>query len=92
MYAPPFNKHGWNVFGNIDNLSKHFDPDDNIELMIMLDCSNQSRVLDYTVMRKNIKTIINIDHHANNNQFGDINWTGHFFVSRRNDLSLFVRI
>jgi len=78
MYAPPFDNRSWKTFDGIEKLAKPFNPDDSIELMIILDCGNQSRVLDYDIIRNNVKTIINIDHHADNNKFGDINWTGPF--------------
>ncbi len=46
------------------------------DTLMVLDSSNLERVSDYEKLDLSNKTIINIDHHADNNQFGDINITG----------------
>ena len=46
----------------------------NIDVGIALDCSNVKRMGKTYEIFKNIKTIINIDHHASNENFGDLNY------------------
>ena len=45
-----------------------------IDVGIALDCSNVKRMGKTYEIFKNIKTIINIDHHASNESFGDLNY------------------
>jgi len=45
-----------------------------IDVGIALDCSNVKRMGKTYEIFKNIKTIINIDHHASNENFGDLNY------------------
>ncbi|HJX01749.1 MAG TPA: bifunctional oligoribonuclease/PAP phosphatase NrnA [Candidatus Humimicrobiaceae bacterium] len=41
---------------------------------ICLDCADEFRMnLDFKVLKSNVKYIINIDHHKNNSNFGDLN-------------------
>lgn len=49
-------------------LSRGFDA------MIMLDCGDRYRAGDFITEYKNYKKLINIDHHASNNRFGDYNF------------------
>src|SRR5665648_479138 len=46
----------------------------NIDVGIALDCSNVKRMGKTYEIFKNIKTTINIDHHASNESFGDLNY------------------
>jgi len=45
-----------------------------IDVGIVLDCSNVKRTGKTYEIFKNIKTIINIDHHKSNENFGDLNY------------------
>jgi len=45
-----------------------------IDVGIALDCSNVTRMGKTYEIFKNIKTIINIDHHTSNENFGDLNY------------------
>ena len=45
-----------------------------IDVGIALDCSNVKRMGKTYEILKNIKTIINIDHHTSNENFGDLNY------------------
>jgi len=45
-----------------------------IDVGIVLDCSNVKRIGKTYEIFKNIKTIINIDHHTSNKNFGDLNY------------------
>jgi len=45
-----------------------------IDVGIALDCSNVKRMGKTYEIFKNIKTIINIDHHTSNENFGDLNY------------------
>ena len=45
-----------------------------IDVGIVLDCSNVKRIGKTYEIFKNIKTIINIDHHKSNENFGDLNY------------------
>lgn len=49
-----------------DEVKNHF------ETLIVLDCGHFDRVEAFTL--EDFRLIINIDHHATNNAFGDINW------------------
>ena len=46
----------------------------NIDVGIVLDCSNVKRIGKTYEIFKDIKTIINIDHHKSNENFGDLNY------------------
>ena len=46
----------------------------NIDVGIVLDCSNFKRIGKTYEIFKDIKTIINIDHHKSNENFGDLNY------------------
>ena len=45
-----------------------------IDVGIVLDCSNVKRIGKTYEIFKNIKTVINIDHHMSNEKFGDLNY------------------
>jgi phosphoesterase RecJ-like protein len=45
-----------------------------IDVGIVLDCSNAKRIGKTYEIFKNIKTVINIDHHKSNENFGDLNY------------------
>ncbi len=46
----------------------------NIDVVIALDCSNVKRIGKTYEIFKNIKTIINIDHHESNENYGSLNY------------------
>jgi len=46
----------------------------NIDVGIVLDCSNVKRIGKTSEIFKDIKTIINIDHHKSNENFGSLNY------------------
>ncbi len=46
----------------------------NIDVVIALDCSNIKRIGKTYEIFKNIKTIINIDHHKSNENYGSLNY------------------
>ncbi len=43
------------------------------DTVIMVDCADNKRVRDFEKIRENCNTLINIDHHVTNNNFGDLN-------------------
>lgn len=48
---------------------------ESIEVLIVLDSANEMRLgFNYRETFKNLETVFNIDHHINNNKFGDINY------------------
>jgi len=46
----------------------------NIDVGIILDCSNTERLGEVYKLLKNAKIIINIDHHISNGRYGDLNY------------------
>lgn len=62
------------MFLNLDGV-KHFIPssDKIYDLVITLDCANQKRLSEQEIFN-NAKVTINIDHHATNDDFADINY------------------
>ncbi len=54
------------------DLIKDYD-DNDIDLLITLDCSDEERLGDNRKLLTKAKTIINIDHHISNTNYGDIN-------------------
>lgn len=58
------------IKGNINIISKI---DKNYDVGIIFDCSDITRVIENYELKKNVKLIINIDHHPTNTFFGDIN-------------------
>jgi len=59
---------------NIQYLEDDYFDTKSIDVGIALDCSNVKRMGKTFEIFKNIKTIINIDHHASNENFGDLNY------------------
>ena len=59
---------------NIQYLEDDYIDTKSIDVGIALDCSNVKRIGKTFEIFKNIKTIINIDHHASNENFGDLNY------------------
>jgi bifunctional oligoribonuclease and PAP phosphatase NrnA len=60
---------GWqNVTNDETMLNREFD------VMIMLDCGDRYRAGDFITAYKRYKKLINIDHHASNDKFGDHNF------------------
>jgi len=59
---------------NIRYLEDDYIDTKSIDVGIALDCSNVKRMGKTFEIFKNIKTIINIDHHASNENFGDLNY------------------
>lgn len=47
--------------------------DNSIDLLITLDCADADRLGEYKSLVDTAKTVINIDHHISNTNFGDIN-------------------
>ncbi|WP_120166421.1 DHH family phosphoesterase [Thermohalobacter berrensis] len=47
--------------------------EENIDLLITVDCSDPDRLNDYREMIDKAENVINIDHHKSNNYFGDVN-------------------
>ncbi len=58
----------------VNDLEGHFLNPKNIDVGIVLDCSNIKRIGKTYEILKEIKTVINIDHHKSNECFGDVNW------------------
>lgn len=44
------------------------------DTMVTVDCANRERLGDMSELADRCETVINIDHHASNDLFGDINW------------------
>lgn len=57
----------------IDLIKNYDDKLDNIDLFITLDCGDEERLGQNKVLLETTKKTINIDHHMNNTNFGDIN-------------------
>ncbi len=55
------------------NIIHDYDHDENIDLLITLDTSDENRLGKNKVLLEKAKTVINIDHHISNNNFGHIN-------------------
>lgn len=55
------------------NIINEYSHDDNIDLLITLDTSDESRLGKNKDLLNQAKTVINIDHHISNNNFGHIN-------------------
>lgn len=47
--------------------------DNNFDVVVMVDCADSGRVKEFSKIKSNCKTLINIDHHITNNNFGDLN-------------------
>lgn len=58
----------------VNNIKAHCLNPKNIDVGIVLDCSNIKRIGKTYEILKEIKTIINIDHHKSNEYFGDLNY------------------
>lgn len=60
---------------HIDRIKDHkdIDIDSDTDVFIILDCSNEDRIGGLIRYSKKVNTLINIDHHIDNDNFGDIN-------------------
>ena len=65
-YLPGVNK--------VQYLKDNYIDTKSIDVGIALDCSNVKRMGKTYEIFRNIKTVINIDHHASNENFGDLNY------------------
>jgi len=60
----------------IERIVNSFDPESESEFdaLVILDCGKLERLGEISFRICNIKPLINIDHHENNSQFGDLNF------------------
>lgn len=57
----------------IEKLSGYGEQRENIDLLIVLDSSDPTRLGDNEHLINSAKVVVNIDHHISNSQFGDLN-------------------
>jgi phosphoesterase RecJ-like protein len=57
----------------IERIINNFNPKSGFDAFFVLDCGNLERVGRTSLHLSRIKPLINIDHHENNSQFGDLN-------------------
>jgi phosphoesterase RecJ-like protein len=57
----------------IEKIVDSFNPKSRFDAFFVLDCGNLERIGRGSLQLSNIKPLINIDHHKNNSQFGDLN-------------------
>lgn len=75
VWIPKNNTKDWDCFPKSDLVEKEFPSSFKFDTCIICDCSNLERVENYEHIQNtthDYKTI-NIDHHSDNNYFGDIN-------------------
>jgi len=58
----------------INSLEESIFNKNNYDVAIVLDCSNLARVGEISKIIENSKTVINIDHHGSNENFGNLNY------------------
>lgn len=57
----------------IERVVNSFNPESGFDALFILDCTNLERVGNISHHLSKIRPLINIDHHENNSQFGDLN-------------------
>ncbi len=57
----------------IERVANSFNPGSGFDALFILDCANLERVGNISFHLSKIRPLINIDHHENNSQFGDLN-------------------
>lgn len=57
----------------IDLIKEYNNDSDSVDLLIVLDCSDENRLGENKKLLEISKKVINIDHHISNTNFGDIN-------------------
>ena len=57
----------------IERVVNSFNPESGFDGLFILDCTNLERVGNISLHLSKIRPLINIDHHENNSQFGDLN-------------------
>jgi len=57
----------------IERIVNNFSQESGFDAFFALDCGNLERMGRVSLQLSNIKPLINIDHHENNSQFGDLN-------------------
>ncbi len=57
----------------IERVVNSFNPESGFDALFILDCTNLERVGNISLHLSKIRPLINIDHHENNSQFGDLN-------------------
>jgi phosphoesterase RecJ-like protein len=57
----------------IERIVNNFSPETGLDALLVLDCANLERVGNDSHPLSRIRPLINIDHHVNNSQFGDLN-------------------
>ncbi|MEA3361416.1 MAG: bifunctional oligoribonuclease/PAP phosphatase NrnA [Thermodesulfobacteriota bacterium] len=58
----------------IEKVVDSIDPEFDFDALLVLDCGNIERVGEMHSVLSKIRPLINIDHHRNNSQFGDLNF------------------
>jgi len=58
----------------IERVVDSIDPEFDFDALLVLDCGNIERVGEMHSVLSKIRPLINIDHHRNNSQFGDLNF------------------
>jgi len=57
----------------IERIVNNFNPEAGFDALLVLDCANLERVGNMCFHLSKIRPLINMDHHKNNSQFGDLN-------------------
>lgn len=66
-------KKGFSILENVKSVQSNFPVDFDYDTIFVCDSSNFERVKDSHLMTKKKKRVVNLDHHADNIFFGDIN-------------------
>jgi len=96
LYVPNEYPYNYNILRFGKNIKTTFEEEDALDVLVALDCGNEKRVDGYQKFRQAVPCVVNIDHHSDNNMFGDINWIGTYssvgemiyIFAEQNNLSL----
>lgn len=78
MYAPEEDVSDFYCLSGMEDIKSDIAGFENLDLLLALDCGSESRIVSYSDFRDKVPKVINIDHHLDNTQFGDINWSDNY--------------
>src|ERR687883_1719887 len=60
------------AFMELDELRRDWPEDADTRVLLALDCANETRIADPSILER-VPLVINVDHHHDNSRFGDVN-------------------
>ena len=60
------------AFMELDELRREWPEDADTRVLLALDCANETRIADPSILKR-VALVVDVDHHHDNTRFGDVN-------------------